>query len=360
MADHQEPSPPSTDAAADARMIEFAWRAPPSENGSHAQRHNGSRTTELGAGQPAAEPEPEDPYDDEAVKYKLKWVIDEEARKTCLTCRLRKRRCDQERPGCDCCARAGFVCVYAPAVLTYKWLVRHGVLERRQSAARTDSRATSGNNPDYGADRPGSEKDVGRVGEMRGTDRPTRHHKRNKVSKEEARKFCVACIRRKRRCDQGKPECKACEVGGFICEYVRPDPTQSWLAAYGLSGNKLFLVSKDSKQNSVEDASDSIKCGASEAAMKTEPSALGSQLPDEEGSGSDVGDAAAAYVKRMRLTSSDDGGEYCIICKNGEDVSDEKGPECEGGACSDASMRSKSPILAEMEGEWTWVGWCSD
>ncbi|KAF4304841.1 hypothetical protein GTA08_BOTSDO14214 [Botryosphaeria dothidea] len=289
MSDHQEPSPPSTNAAADARMIEFAWHAPPSENGSHAQRRNGSQTAELGAGQPAAEPEPEDPYDDEAVKYKLKWVIDEEARKTCLTCRLRKRRCDQERPGCDCCARAGFVCVYAPAVLTYKWLVRHGVLERRQSAARTDSRATSGNNPDHGADRPGSDAELAR---------------------------------------------------------------RIWLIR-----KQAILVSKDSKPNSVEDTSDSVKCGASEAAMKTEPSAL--QLPDEEGSGNDAEDAAAACVKQMKLTSSDDGGEYCIICNNGEDVSEEKGLECEGGACSDASVRRRSPILAEMEGEWTWVGWSS-
>ncbi|KAF4306101.1 hypothetical protein GTA08_BOTSDO14156 [Botryosphaeria dothidea] len=206
---------------------------------------NGSQTAELGAGQPAAEPEPEDPYDDEAVKYKLKWVIDEEARKTCLTCRLRKRRCDQERPDATA-ARARVSFAY---------------------------------------------------------------------------------------------------------------PTQSWLAAYGLSGNKLFLVSKDSKPNSVEDTSDSVKCGASEAAMKTEPSAL--QLPDEEGSGNDAEDAAAACVKQMKLTSSDDGGEYCIICNNGEDVSEEKGLECEGGACSDASVRRRSPILAEMEGEWTWVGWSS-
>ncbi|KAF4306102.1 hypothetical protein GTA08_BOTSDO14154 [Botryosphaeria dothidea] len=47
MSDHQEPSPPSTNAAADARMIEFAWHAPPSENGSHAQRRNGSQPPSL-------------------------------------------------------------------------------------------------------------------------------------------------------------------------------------------------------------------------------------------------------------------------------------------------------------------------
>jgi hypothetical protein len=141
----------------------------------------------------------------EQCRPKRKQTSSIRTRTGCATCRSRKKKCDEAKPECNNCTRVGLLCGgYAERSVWQRGGTNALLAPASLPATQEPSSATHGSS-------------IAIHGPSPATDAASRAPQRKSTGKR-TKAGCITCRRRKKKCDESKPECNRCIVWNFLCE----------------------------------------------------------------------------------------------------------------------------------------------
>jgi hypothetical protein len=141
----------------------------------------------------------------EQCRPKRKQTYSIRTRTGCTTCRSRKKKCDEAKPKCNNCTRAGFLCEgYAERSVWQRGGTNALLASAPLPATQEPSSTTSGSS-------------IAIHGPSPATDAASRAPQRISTGKR-SKTGCMTCRRHKKKCDEAKPECNRCIIWCFQCE----------------------------------------------------------------------------------------------------------------------------------------------